>query len=211
MEAVALALMPPDDSDFVFVSPITEHCPIGGGGGGKGGVFARGKTASFGMSGAATDAEKIAAQSYKHGGYADMNGKLRGEGSTGRLTQITDKIGDMHSLVAKGVAKQAGIVYRGVENVGGSLAGKVGTKVTFKGFTSTSHSESFAKNWVSTGHAPTVFRIYVPKGAHALEYKQLYGHDSMHEVILPHNSTFTVHAASTRPGGGKTVDLILHR
>jgi hypothetical protein len=55
MEAVALALVPPDDSDFVFMSPINERCPIGGGGGGgKGGVFARGKTVSFGGGAAST-------------------------------------------------------------------------------------------------------------------------------------------------------------
>ncbi len=227
MEAVALALVPPDDSDFVFVSPIDEHCPIGGGGGGgKGGVFASGKTASFGMTGTPTASEKSAAISYKGSWYHDINGALRGSGSgsgsasgSGSHTGLVqEKIAGMTSIVNRGVTKTAGVVYRGVSSAAVTnlnWAGKVGTKITFKGFTSTSHSESFAKlqkGW--GGPSSTQFRIYVPKGARALEYKQVHGgHGDEHEreVILPHNSTFTVHAASTRAGGGKTVDLILHR
>lgn len=220
----AAAVETDENLDFVFVSPINEHCPIGGGGT-RGGVFARGKTASFGMTSAPTSAEKSAATSYKGTWYHDMNGALRGTGSgsgsgTGSGTHsamVQEKVAGMTSIVNRGVTKTAGVVYRGVNHPELSKldwAGKVGTKITFKGFTSTSHSANFAKvekGWGS-GSNQTFFRIYVPKGAKALEYKQVHGgHDNEHEVILPHNSTFTVHATSKTPGGGRTVDLILHR
>jgi hypothetical protein len=222
MEAVALALVPPDDSDFVFVSPINEHCPIGGaagGGGGKGGVFATGKTGSFGTTGPLTDTEKAAVTSYKSVWYNEINSTLRGSGHGQQNAPhevIASKIEGMHAAVAKGVTKEAAVVYRGVNHPAVNKIdwqSKVGTKVTFKGFTSTSQSEKFAKlgkGWV--GPTGTVFRVYVPKGATALETSKTrssLGHER--EVILPHNSTFTVHAATKRPSGGHDVDLIMHR
>jgi hypothetical protein len=103
MEGLALALVPPDDSDFVFVSPIDERCPIGGaaGGGGKGGVFASGKAGSFGLSGQLSNEQKNAVEAYRTAGHGEINTALR-SGTGAHLerlqSSLTDKSGFLHAF-----------------------------------------------------------------------------------------------------------------
>jgi hypothetical protein len=217
MTGSTAASVPSADTTVAFVSPIDQHCPIGGG------VFSRGKTANFAMTSPATPQEANAAVGYKGLQYMQMNRLLR-EGTIGTnvsRNEIHEKNELMHSLIGKSTVKTSGVVYRGISGSARELDnldwhGAIGSKITFKGFTSTSQNENFAKvekGW--TASDGLFFRIYLPKGAHALRYTDTHGQaadrDPEREVILPHNSTFHIHAVQTRPGGGKTVDLIMQR
>jgi hypothetical protein len=123
----------------------------------------------------------------------------------------SDLIAQLSAAVRRGVTKEAAVVYRGISHPKLShqfCSSKVGTKVTLRGFLSTSKSEAKAR----PDPGGTMLRIYIPKHACALECRQVSGrHDPEQEVILPHNSTFTIHAATKHPDGSRTVDLIMHR
>jgi hypothetical protein len=209
MEGLALALVPPDDSDFVFVSPIDEHCPIGGGGGGgggKGGVFATGKKASFGSVGGAGAGAGTASRQQRIREIRDSIERLHGRVNYAPTTPTNSRVasavaqlrGMRQNLEGGGqsqktdgwsTAVEAGVVYGASpsKRVSGlDWKSTVGRKLTFSEMLIASHQHD----------DDTLFRIYVPRGAR--------GSDDGETVVLP-AATFTVHAAD------RYVDLIMHR
>jgi hypothetical protein len=208
MEGLALALVPPDDSDFVFVSPINERCPIGGGGGGgggKGGVFARGKAVSFGGGGAG------GARSARQESRFQQLVEQVATRQRARERNMERDIGPSAPVIPSAaqaarqraaypeartgkaddwsIAVEAGVVYG--ESPSALVSGldwksTVGRKLAFSEMLIVSHEHD----------EETLFRIYVPRGAR--------GSDDGETVILP-AATFTVHAAD------RYVDLIMHR
>jgi hypothetical protein len=166
-------------------------------------AFEKRTKGAFGLAGTQQDFtqnERSALNAYKDGQYTSMN-KALAQDKPGALSDhapagssLRKTINAAIKGVERGIASKGGLVYRGLssKNVAAKdWESQVGKTITWPAFTSTSRSWSFAKGWGER----TLFRVYVPKDATALEYKLSHsGTDGEQEVILPPASRFYVKA-----------------
>lgn len=101
--------------------------------------------------------------------------------------EVMKRVALLDSIIAKHpVKKEPRTLYRGLKKYEPGLSSlKIGEKITFKSYSSTSSSLQTAKDFVDR-EAPILLKINTRQGA------PIYANFLEHEYLLPRDSTFTV-------------------
>jgi hypothetical protein len=150
-----------------------------------------------------------ALNTYQGSGYNGMALHLRGDRSLPKYQSASyqSDIDAIDRVMSHAELTEDVVVYRGERNPSRSFpegvwsmtGGMEGMEWTFPTYSSTSASEEAAREFAKGGTnnengkaQPTVFRIRVPKGHHAMALDEGYMKETEHELLLPHHLRYRV-------------------
>lgn len=155
-----------------------------------------------------SDDERVAVGSYISDGFKDINAYAAGKTdgwSKDRLAQAKYEASNLDRAIERSSLPQAAIVYRGFNHQAlfANPSAIVGKTIGAEKFVSTSKSDFLAMTYAGSGAKPDgiVFKITIPKGAHALDITEATGRDNgEHEVVLSRAAKFRVTGAQEAHG-----------